>query len=204
MTRDQYMILLRAELVGKMPEGELEDILRYYNEYIEEAGPEHERDVLLELGSPERLAQKILGEVPQPEAPNPGVNFDYDYQPQSVAYEPQYNGPLPPWAFIAIAVCVGIVLVPLIGGLALGLGIAGIACIAAGVWVAMGGFVGGFAVGGLALKLYALGGGIMVMAVGMLLIFLTAHLVQGVIKLCRKLWFRYVVGNEEVGYYEEA
>jgi len=194
------MILLRAELMGKMPEGELEDILRYYNEYIEEAGPEHVRDVLLELGSPERLAQKILGEVPQPEAPDPGVNFDYDYQPQGVAYAPQYNGALPPWAFIAIAVCVGIFLVPLIGGLALGLGIAGIACIAAGVGVSM----GGFAVGGLALKLYALGGGIMVMAVGMLLIFLTAHLVQGVIRLCRKLWARYVVGNEEVGYYEEA
>ncbi len=200
MTRDQYMILLRAELMGKLPEGELEDILRYYNEYIEDAGPEHERDVMIELGSPERLAQKILGEVPQPEAPDPGVNFDYDYQPQGGVCEPQCNGPLPAWAFIAIAVCVGVVAAPVLLGLTLGLGIAGIACIATGVGIA----AGGFAVGGLAIKLYALGGGIMVMAVGMLLIFLTAHLVEGVIKLCRRLWARYVVGNEEVGYYEEA
>lgn len=33
MTRDQYMLLLRAELMGKLSEGELEDILRYYQTY---------------------------------------------------------------------------------------------------------------------------------------------------------------------------
>lgn len=201
MTRDQYIILLRAELMGRMPEGELEDILRYYNEYIEEAGPERERDVLLELGSPERLAQKILGEAPPPDAPGPGGSFGYDDQPQGPAYSPSpYNGTIPPWAFIAIAVCVGVFAAPALGGLALGLGIAGVACIAAGVGVAL----GGSALGGFAATLYLAGGGIMAIAVGMLLIFLAASMVHGVVRLCRKLWVRYVVGVEEEGYYEEA
>ncbi len=197
MTREQYMILLRGELMGKMPEGELEDILRYYNEYIEEAGPEHERDVLVELGSPERLAQKILGEVPQPEAPEPGVNFDYDYQPQGVAYEPRYNGSIPSWAFIMIAVFAAITVAPVLFGLVVGLGVAGVACIAVGVWVAM----GGMSTGSLGTILCLAGVGIMAVALGMLLIFVGASIGQGVVKAVRTwggyLWNKFVLGEEE-------
>ena len=49
MTVEQYLFLLRSELTGSMPQEELEDILRYYTEYFEEAGPERERDVMVEL-----------------------------------------------------------------------------------------------------------------------------------------------------------
>ena len=37
MTVEQYLFLLRSELTGSMPQEELEDILRYYTEYFEEA-----------------------------------------------------------------------------------------------------------------------------------------------------------------------
>jgi len=49
-------------LLAEIPESEQEEALQYYNDYFDDAGPENEYRVILELGSPGQVAQKILAE----------------------------------------------------------------------------------------------------------------------------------------------
>lgn len=62
MTRQEYLEALGAALSTLVPDRERSDILRYYKEYFEEAGPEREAELMEELGSPEDLARKIARE----------------------------------------------------------------------------------------------------------------------------------------------
>ena len=62
MNKETYLRFLRAYLTGRLPAEEVEEILRYYTEYFEDAGQSRERDVIAELGSPEHLSRQILGE----------------------------------------------------------------------------------------------------------------------------------------------
>lgn len=195
MTREQYLFLLRAELTGELPEEELEEILRYYTEYFEEAGPERERDVMIELGSPQRLAGKILGRptaegmVPPEAAYGGGENCDY-----APAYGgPERGGVMPRWLFITLAVIAGIVLVPAVGGTILGLGIGGLCCILAGLGVA----VGGLFWGGLAVKLFTVGGGLMALAVGIVMLLGAVALVWACVKAVRFLRRHFMEGEYE-------
>lgn len=59
MTRDEFLSQLRKNL-KRLPKEELEDVLSYYSEYFDEAGPENEQSALEELGSPARIASQIL------------------------------------------------------------------------------------------------------------------------------------------------
>ena len=62
MNKETYLRFLRAYLTNRMPVSEVEDIMNYYTEYFEDAGEGGEQAVMAELGSPEKLAQQILGE----------------------------------------------------------------------------------------------------------------------------------------------
>lgn len=58
MTRQEYMQQLAA-LLAAMPEAERRDVLDYYEEYFDAAGPEKEAQTIQELGSPQNVAEKI-------------------------------------------------------------------------------------------------------------------------------------------------
>ena len=62
MTRDEYMKEL-AYLLQDIQDEDKEDALQYYRDYFDEAGPEKERDIITELGSPERIASMILCDI---------------------------------------------------------------------------------------------------------------------------------------------
>lgn len=62
MTSQEYLEALGAALSTLVPDRERSDILRYYEEYFAEAGPEREGELIGELGDPEALAQKIARE----------------------------------------------------------------------------------------------------------------------------------------------
>lgn len=78
MNRQQFLDQLAAELSSLAPE-ERDEAMKFYVEYLDEAGPEKEAEVLNELGSPQKVAAIIranLGvsdsapekeKVPQPE-----------------------------------------------------------------------------------------------------------------------------------------
>ncbi|MEG0156925.1 MAG: DUF1700 domain-containing protein [Anaerovoracaceae bacterium] len=58
MSRAEWLKKLQLELY-KLPRIEIDDAVAYYNEYFEEAGPEHEQDVIRDLGSPSKIATQI-------------------------------------------------------------------------------------------------------------------------------------------------
>lgn len=69
MSKTEFLAQLRAKLAGRMDEEELSSALSYYEEYLEDAGPEREGEVLEELGSPEAVAAQVLGEQGKPFTP---------------------------------------------------------------------------------------------------------------------------------------
>lgn len=58
MNRIEFMEQL-DKLLSELPEGERSEAMQYYNDYFDDAGPEHEQEILQELGTPERVAQII-------------------------------------------------------------------------------------------------------------------------------------------------
>ena len=175
MTKEQYLFLLRAELTGRMRQEEMEDILQYYTEYFEDAGPERERDVMISLGSPQRLAEKILGQEPREEMAPMEADYRQIEEPAGMGWR------IPRQALIALAVIGGIVGLPTVLSVILGLGIGGVVCILVGLGVT------GYGIGqfGLAAKLYLGGGGLAVLAVGLLMLLGAVVLSRGVVWLVK-------------------
>lgn len=72
MTREEFLRRLEA-LLADVTEEERAEAIRFYEEYLDDAGPEQEAQVLAELGSPEKVAAIIKANVPgsrvQPEPP---------------------------------------------------------------------------------------------------------------------------------------
>lgn len=62
MSMEQFMKELEF-LLQDVPDEEKEDALQYYRDYLEEAGPERETEVLEEFGSPERVAAMIRADL---------------------------------------------------------------------------------------------------------------------------------------------
>ena len=62
MSKQDYLRHLSAALSALVPDRERLEIVRYYEEYFEEAGPEREAALIQELGDPAALAQKIARE----------------------------------------------------------------------------------------------------------------------------------------------
>jgi uncharacterized membrane protein len=55
-----YMAELRQRIISlDIPREDMDDALRFFNEYFDEAGPERETDVIAELGSPAYVAAQI-------------------------------------------------------------------------------------------------------------------------------------------------
>ncbi len=59
MTKHEFLLALEKELAGASM-GERQSALQYYTEYLDEAGPEREEDVINELGTPQSIAADIL------------------------------------------------------------------------------------------------------------------------------------------------
>lgn len=58
MRKDEFFRHLEY-LLQDVPEADREEAMNYYRDYLEEAGPENEAEVLREFGSPERIASII-------------------------------------------------------------------------------------------------------------------------------------------------
>lgn len=192
MTREQYLLLLRAELTGRLPRPELEDIMRYYTEYLEDAGPEREREVMTALGSPQRLAEKILGE----ESPRMPVAASWEAENTPQQHTPPIGGGggggMPLWLYILLLVLAAVFAGPVLLGLVFGLGLAGVLCLVIGLWVAFGAIGAGL---GLAGVLFQVGGGMIAAAVGIVLGLGAAGIVWATVKLIRSFRENFVEGG---------
>ncbi len=77
MTKQEFLSKLE-DLLSELPAEDREDALRFYQEYLEDAGEENEQSALAELGDVEQLAEQIRQaccankvEQPQPEQQQP-------------------------------------------------------------------------------------------------------------------------------------
>lgn len=61
MNRKEFIEKLRSEL-SKLPKGEVDSVIEYYEEYFDEAGPENEQEIINSLGNPRRIAAQIRSE----------------------------------------------------------------------------------------------------------------------------------------------
>ena len=62
MNKKEYLEEL-SEKLSRMKEEERLEVLRYYEEYFDEAGIEQEEEVIKNLGTPSQLARQIMAEV---------------------------------------------------------------------------------------------------------------------------------------------
>lgn len=61
MTKEEFLSQLRNRL-KKLPPEEVNDALEYYEEYLEEAGPEHELETIRAWGNPRQVASQIMAQ----------------------------------------------------------------------------------------------------------------------------------------------
>lgn len=69
MTKAEFLSELRRKL-KRLPPGEIDSAIAYYEEYFNDSGNESEQDVIRELGSPSAVASKIIGEFAVSESGN--------------------------------------------------------------------------------------------------------------------------------------
>ena len=58
MNKTEFLAALRREL-GFLPKDELDDAIRYYDEYINGAGDDEERKWIAEMGTPHKVAEEF-------------------------------------------------------------------------------------------------------------------------------------------------
>lgn len=100
MDKLTYLAELAEGLARWVPERERQDILRYYAEYFDEAGPDKEGQVVAELGDPWALSCRLA------------VEGGYVTQQEADSWTPrQHKRKLGPLVAVAIVACVAIVAV---------------------------------------------------------------------------------------------
>lgn len=74
MSRNEYMKEMGYHL-RRLPKEDLERAMEYFEEYFDEAGPEHEQQAAEDLGAPDLAADQIIRElaIENAKSPNPSV-----------------------------------------------------------------------------------------------------------------------------------
>lgn len=99
MDKLTYLAELAEGLARWVPERERQDILRYYAEYFEEAGPDREAQVVAELGDPWALSCRLA------------VEGGYVTQQQAESWTPPKKKKWP-WIVLGTAVAAALVAIP--------------------------------------------------------------------------------------------
>lgn len=180
MDKETYLRFLRALLMNRLPAADAEDIVRFYTEYLEEAGPDKVQEAMAALGSPEELTAKIMEQrareeaegVREPDGPAPRIDTVPAVSDASR------------WLGICLVVMAGICLGPTLGGLFIGFWVGGIALIICGALMIV---FCAFGVG-LGSMLLAWGGALVMISVGSLLIQAAKGMLYLLKKAMKGLW----------------
>lgn len=190
MDKETYLRFLRALLVNRLPAADAEDIVRFYTEYLEEAGPDKLQEAMASLGSPEELTAKIMEQRAKEEAE--GIREPVNPIPRAYTV-PSASG-LPRWAGIALVVFAGCLMVPLWGTLFLAFGGAGIVIIVCGAltiaFCAFGGSLGSM--------IFSWGTALVLISVGSLLVQAARGMLWLLKKAMKNLWNVLVEGEVSV------
>lgn len=195
MDKRTFLKELRRHLEA-LPFEEREDAVSYYEEYLEEAGPDGEADVIAKLGLPKELAKKILAE--RQTDSNTHTNTQ---APPQASHTPQKQGMSTTTKVILLVVTAPITLPILFGllgaalgllggliGLVFGLGAGAVALLGGGIFTLISAF--GVAIASPPTFILFLGVAFAAVGLSVLLFQLTYWLViwlpRAIIRLCRK------------------
>ncbi len=192
MDKETYLRFLRALLMNRLPAEDAEDIVRFYTEYLTEAGPDREKEVMAALGSPEELTAKIMEQRAKEEAE--GIREPYGPAPKAYTI-PNASG-LPRWLGIVLVAFLGLMMVPAMGCLFLVFGGTGIGIIVCGALI-----IAFCAFGvGLGSMVFAFGAALVLISVGSLLVQAARGILWLLKKAIKNLWN--VLVEEEVSIHE--
>lgn len=179
MTKDEFLIRLRT-LIAAMPKEERDDVMQYYSDYFEDAGPGKEQEVIRQLESPEAVASQVMGGT------LPGGQEAQDRDQGGPAYgapaqgQQRHRNGLRSWWGVLLAICAAPIALPLaIAGAAVlvilalaALLVIGSLILSAGAIAVMGGISMVLSVAlarlGGATVLYFMGSGLACLALGLL------------------------------------
>ena len=102
MDKITYLAELAEGLARWVPERERQDILRYYAEYFEEAGPGREAEVMAELGDPWALSSRLA------------VEGGYVTHEKAASWKPRKK-----WPKVLLGTAVGLTVFALVSGIGL-------------------------------------------------------------------------------------
>ena len=193
MTKYEFLGDL-SRLLSQLPKEERDEAIKFYEDYFNEAGKENETKVIEELGTPQEVAKKILQEnekeeeIPVSEAKKKEGTEVEPYIDIQTKKESDYdNGQeekrkwYQDWDInkVILAVLLGILIIPPVGGILLG-GICGalgiiVAVFAVGIAVLAAGIAGVLAgvsmfIGGLAFIPTGAGSGLVFAGLGLFLV----------------------------------
>jgi uncharacterized membrane protein len=174
MNKNQYLYELRGKLAN-LPEGEVNSAMAYYEEYFLDAGEENEERVIAELGTPNAVASKIIGEFALADAAPP-IGAQAVYSPTAATRNSARTlwivilavlaSPIAlPLAFAAVVIVFALLVSVL--AVIIAIGVAGVALIAAGVFAIVVGIWALFIEFGTAL--FQIGLGLLSIGIGILL-----------------------------------
>lgn len=191
MDKETYLRFLRALLMNRLPAADAEDIVRFYTEYLEEAG-EKAQEAMAALGSPEELTAKIMEQRAREEAE--GAQEPDEPAPRAYTIPAESN--IPRELGIVLVVLAGICLGPTLGGLFIGFWVGGLALIICGALM-----IAFCAFGvGLGSMLLAWGGALVMISTGSLLIQAAKGMLYLMKKAMKGLWN--VLVEREVEFHE--
>ena len=192
MDKETYLRFLRALLMNRLPAADAEDIVRFYTEYLEEAGPDKIQEAMASLGSPEELTAKIMEQRAREEA----EGLREPVAPEPRAYTFSVENSASRWLGIALVILAGTCIVPTLGGLFLGFAVGGAALIICGVLIVA--FCAFSA--GIGSMLFAWGSALVTISVGSLLIQAAKGMLYLMKKAMKGLWN--VLVEREVDFHE--
>lgn len=219
MNRIEFMTELAA-LLQSLPEEERNDAMQYYNDYFDDAGEDKEQEVIAELESPKKVADKIKGDILENQEED-SSSKQYPGQYKAAEYEYTDGKEKKPWSsnalkillIIAIILVGGPVIIPcaigilavIVGGVAalfaifIGLVILFIALAIVGVALVIAGIVA--LIPEIAVGLALLGAGLIIGVIGAigtvasvrLCIIVFPGIIRGIVWVCRKPFHREAV-----------
>lgn len=184
MSREEYLRELAKEL-RRLPREEYEKAMNYYIEFFEDAGPEHEAEVIADLGDPKDVASHIIRDAAMERMNNPQKSVKRGFSTIWIIILAICGAPIALPLAIGLLALVGGFLILMVSMLVMSLGL-----LASGIVSTVGGLIILFLhpASGIA----SMGAGLMIIGISILGTLLMLWIFEGIIRCIRALFRRIV------------
>lgn len=174
MTRSDYMNIL-AHNLRHLPKEDYHRAMEYFEEYFNEAGPEHEQDAIRDLGTPEEASRELIMNLAERNIEEPPKTVKHGFHAVWIGILGVCAAPIALPLLLAV-VCVIFALLICVLAVLFSLFVAAVCTAAGGVLAVVGGFP---------LMFHAFWNGIATIGMGFITLGLGILFVYGSFHLCR-------------------